>query len=190
MKKLVITYTVFCLFLTSVSTNVSAQEQTFQHQDQVVALGIGLGGNLYSGGYGSGFSRTPAISLTYENCVKDNLFDENSSLGIGGLLGFASAKYSAPGDDWSWKSTNFILGARGGLHYQFIDKFDTYTGLMLGYNVVSTKYTGSVDHGAAGGGFTWAWYLGGRYYLGESMAAFAELGYVIAVLNLGVALKF
>src|SRR3546814_17875655 len=62
------------------------QEQTFQHQDQVVALGIGLGGNLYSGGYGSGFSRTPAISLTYENCVKDNLFDENSSLGIGGLL--------------------------------------------------------------------------------------------------------
>src|SRR3546814_16518541 len=48
MKKLVITYTVFCLFLTSVSTNVSAQEQTFQHQDQVVALGIGLGGNMYS----------------------------------------------------------------------------------------------------------------------------------------------
>src|SRR3546814_9610445 len=72
MKKLVITYTVFCLFLTSVSTNVSAQEQTFQHQDQVVALGIGLGGNLYSGGYGSGFSRTPAISLTDGNYVQDN----------------------------------------------------------------------------------------------------------------------
>lgn len=171
------------------SSAVSAQDLTFQHQDQVAGLAVGFGGTLYSG-YSSGFSRTPAISLTYENCVKDNLFDENSALGIGGMLGFASAKYNAPGDTWSWKSTNFILGARGALHYEFLDKLDTYTGLMLGYNIVSTKYTGDVSTGASGGGFAWAWYLGGRYYLGESIAAFAELGYGVAVLNLGVALKF
>lgn len=189
MKKLVITCAILCVLLTGISTGAAAQEQTFVHQNKVVALGIGLGGTLYSG-YGSGFSRTPAISLTYESCVKDNLFDENSSLGVGGLLGFASAKYTAPGDDWSWKSTNFILGARGALHYQFIDNFDTYTGLMLGYNIVSTKYTGNVSSGASGGGFAWAWYLGGRYYFNDSMAAFAELGYGIAVLNLGVALRF
>ena len=189
MKKPVIICSIFLAMLLGVWMKAAAQERTFLQQDRVIGLSIGLGGTLYSG-YDSGFSRTPAISLSYEHCVKDNLFDENSALGIGGMLGFASAKYSAPGDSWSWKSTNFILGGRGALHYQFIDNLDTYTGLMLGYNIVSTKYTGEVSQDASGGGFAWAWYLGGRYYFSESTAAFAELGYGIAVLNLGVALKF
>lgn len=189
MKKLVIICTLLFALFTGLSQQVDAQDLSFQQPDKVAGLSIGLGGTLYSG-YDSGFSRTPAISLTFEQCVKDNLFDENSSLGIGGVVGFASAKYNAPGDAWSWKSTNFILGGRGALHYEFLENLDTYTGLMLGYNIVSTKYTGDVSQGASGGGFAWAWYLGGRYYFSESLAAFAELGYGIAVLNLGVALKF
>src|SRR5690606_13095724 len=119
MKKPVIICSIFLAMLLGVWMKAAAQERTFLQQDRVIGLSIGLGGTLYSG-YDSGFSRTPAISLSYEHCVKDNLFDENSALGIGGMLGFASAKYSAPGDSWSWKSTNFILGGRGALHYQFI----------------------------------------------------------------------
>lgn len=184
MKKIVV---ILCLLMIGAGT-VSAQELTFVQPDRVVSIGVGLGGNLYSG-YGSDIKRIPAISLSYESCVKDNLFDEKSSLGVGALVGYSSAKYDDAMGDWSWKSSTFIVGARGALHYALVDKLDTYTGLTLGYNIVSTKYTGAVDSGGAGSGVSWAWYLGGRYYFNESTAAFAELGYGIAVLNVGVAFK-
>ena len=105
------------------------------------------------------------------------------------MVGYSSAKYEDAFDDWSWKSSTIIIGARGALHYALVDKLDTYTGLMLGYNIVSTKYTGSTNHGASGSGLSWAWYLGGRYYFNQSTAAFAELGYGVSVLNIGVAFK-
>lgn len=178
---------IFCLLCLGVSTT-SAQESTFVKPDRVFSIGVGLGGNLYSG-YGSQIKRIPAISLNYESCVKDQLFDEKSSLGVGALVGYSSAKYDDAFGDWSWKSSTIIVGARGALHYALVDKLDTYTGLMLGYNIVSTKYTGSTNHGASGSGLSWAWYLGGRYYFNQSTAAFAELGYGISVLNVGVAFK-
>lgn len=34
----------------------------------------------------------PPLSASFEYCVKDNLFDENSSLGIGGYLAYSSSK--------------------------------------------------------------------------------------------------
>ncbi|MFB5944913.1 hypothetical protein [Albibacterium profundi] len=178
---------ILCILCMGVSTS-SAQESTFVKPDRVINIGVGLGGNLYSG-YGSDIKRIPAITLSYESCVKDQLFDEKSSLGVGAILGYSSAKYNDPMDDWSWKSSTFVVGARGALHYALVDKFDTYTGLMLGYNIVSTKYSGAVDAGGAASGLSWAWYLGGRYYFNQSTAAFAELGYGISVLNVGVAFK-
>ncbi len=191
MKKLV----VVCLILCFAALQGSAQKLSFVKKDNIAGLGIGFGGNIYSGYYGSGIKRIPAISLYYERCIKDNLWDEKSSLGIGGLLGYASAKWeeSAYGTKYGWKSSNIIIGARGVLHYAFLDKLDTYTGLMLGYNVVSFKWTGTnaswLGSGAASE-FTWAWFIGARYYFTDSFAAFAELGYGVAILNLGVSLKF
>lgn len=181
MKKLLTT----CLLLCFAVFHVTAQ-QSFTQGDNLAGIGIGFGGNLYSGYYGSGIKRIPAISLSYEHCIKDNLFDENSSLGLGGLLGYASAS-----TDY-WKTSNIIIGARGTLHYAFIDKLDTYTGLMLGYNIVNFKWKDNewVLGNASSSGFTWSWYLGARYYFSDSVGAFAELGYGIAVLNLGVSLKF
>lgn len=181
MKKLVTT----CLILLCAAWQVSAQ-QSFMEGDSYAGLGIGFGGNLYSGYYGSGISRIPAISLSYERCIKEDLWDENSSLGIGGLLGYASAS-----TDY-WRSSNIIIGARGILHYSFIENLDTYTGLMLGYDIVSFKWK-ETEWGfgnASSSGFTWSWMVGARYQFNESVGAFAELGYGIAVLNLGASLKF
>ncbi len=191
MKKLV----VICLGLCFAVFQASAQQTSFVQKDNVVGLGIGFGGTLYSGYYGSGIKRIPAISAYYERCIKDNLWDEKSSIGIGGLLGYASAKWDYKGGDGSygWKSSNIIIGARGALHYAFLDKLDTYTGLMLGYNIVSFKWTGNYSSwlgSSAGSEFTWAWFVGARYYFTDSFAAFAELGYGVAILNLGVSLKF
>ncbi|MFW6289676.1 MAG: hypothetical protein ACOC0R_01810, partial [Mariniphaga sp.] len=88
--------------------------------------------------------------------------------------------------------SNFLLGARGALHYQFIEQLDTYAGLMLGYRVVSwnTSASGVNFATAAASGFLSAFYIGGRYYFNENIAAMLELGYGIAYLNLGVAIKF
>ncbi|MDR2937852.1 MAG: hypothetical protein LBU92_02800 [Prevotellaceae bacterium] len=176
----------------------TAQEQTFTKGTNIGGIGIGFGGNLYSGLSGSGVSKIPAITAFYERGVKDQLFDEKSSLGIGGVLGYKHAKYEENLGwlgNFGWKSTSIIIGARGTLHYALIDKFDTYTSLTLGYNIVSWKWlddsTGGLSStAAAASGFTWTWNIGARYFVTEQIAAFAELGYGFSVLNLGAVYKF
>ena len=181
---------IFFLFIAVffLGLDLFAQNTTFVKGDKVLNLGIGFGSTLYTGSYYT--NRIPPLSASFEVGVKDELFDENSSLGIGGYFGYTGAKWDYSGYGWSYSS--MIIGARGSLHYQFIDKLDTYTGLMLGFNAVSSK-----SHGSAGthtdpvsGGLVYSWYLGGRYYFSDNLAGLLELGYGIAYLNLGVALKF
>jgi hypothetical protein len=170
--------------------SVAASAQSFVKGDNVAGVSIGFGG-YYSGALysGSGVSRIPAISLYYENCVKDNLFDAKSSLGIGGYLGYTSIKVADV-----LKTSNTVIGVRGALHYGLGDKFDAYTGLMLGYDIVSWKwldtYGGLLGGNASSSGLAFSWFLGGRYYFTDTFAAFAELGWGVAVFNIGVALKF
>jgi hypothetical protein len=148
----------------------NAQSPTFVKGDNVAGLGIGFGGYLYTG---SGYtSKMPAISVYYENCIIDNLWDEKSSLGVGGMLGYTSAKWEH--NDYGWKYTNIIFGARGTLHYAFVDKLDTYTGIMLGYNIVSDKEIGNHPRESLGSPDkstpTWNWFLGARYYFTDNFA--------------------
>ena len=121
-----------------------------------------------------------------------NLWNEKSALGVGGIVGYASAKWEESG--WGWKTTNIIIGARCALHYSFAPKLDTYAGLMLGYNVVSWKWTGSNSwlQGSASSAsdITWSGFVGARYYFTNSFGAFAEVGYGFSVLSLGLSLKF
>ena len=188
----------FCISMLCIScwfaVQLSAQTPTFTKGDNVAGVAIGIGGSLYSGfSYGSGLTRMPAISVFYENCVKDKLWDEKSSLGVGGVLGFAHAKYSYHASDWGWKCNNIIIGARATLHYALVNKLDTYTSLMLGFNAVSWKWTGDYygySGSSASSGLTMLWNVGARYYFTDKIAAFAELGYGFAILNLGVAMKF
>jgi hypothetical protein len=177
------------VFLLFSAISLSAQNTTFNKGDKVLNLGIGLGSTYYTGGAYT--NRIPPVSASLEVGVKDELFDENSSLGVGGYLGYTGAKWEYMGYGWNYSS--IIAGARAALHYQFIDMLDTYTGLMLGYNVVSSKSFGDfggVTTSAAGSGIAYSWFLGGRYYFSDNFAGMLELGYGIAYLNLGIALKF
>lgn len=187
MKKIAIT-----LFAAFMALSLSAQDNLLTKGEKVLNLGIGLGSTLYSG---SGYKSTiPPISASFEVGVKDDVLDVGS-IGVGGYLGYASSKweYSYYGGTWGYKYTNFILGARGSFHYPLVEKLDTYTGLMIGFNVVSAKETGTIDplynYNASTSGLIWSWYAGGRYYFTDKFAAMAEIGYGIAWLNLGVALK-
>lgn len=179
MKKLILLIVVASFSL----THLVAQDATFLKGDKVLNLGIGFGSSYYSSFY---TSHMPAISASLEFGVKDGVIDKGS-IGVGGYIGYSSAKYSN-----YWKTSNFLIGARGSFHYPLVNKLDTYTGLQLGYNVFSTKYydTYAGLFNASSSGISFAWFAGARYYFTDKFAVMAEIGYGVAYLNLGIALKF
>lgn len=166
---------------------LTAQESTFNLGDNVVNLGIGLGGSSYIGTY---YKTTfPPLSISFERGIKDQIL-EKGVIGVGGLLAYSAHKWESGG--WGWKYTNLIIGARGSFHYPLVDKLDTYAGLVIGYNIVSIKefgYTTGIEPGS-NAGLIASGFIGARYYFSEKLAAMAELGYGISVLNIGIAFKF
>lgn len=179
---------VILLFCVGFSGSLIAQN-TFSKGDQNLNIGVGIGDVLGGSGYST---KIPPVSVSYEYGIKDELFDEKSSLGIGAYLGYAANKYAYTGN-YGWDYTYFILGARGALHYQLVDKLDTYAGLMLGYNSTGSSAYGDWGNNkfpASNSALLWSIYIGGRYYFTESIGGFAELGYGIAYLQLGVSFKF
>jgi hypothetical protein len=163
---------------------LTAQEPTFSKGDKVLNLGIGLGSIYYSGfGYRS---QVPPVSVSFEAGIVDNIADKGV-IGVGGYLGFLSYNYSN-----DYRTSDLLIGVRGNFHYPLIEKLDTYTGLMLGYDIVSYTNLSGYNGLYAGSAsrLVGAWFLGGRYYFSNSFAVMAEFGYGVTYLNLGVALKF
>jgi len=184
MKKIFLLFVVVSLTL----TQLMAQDPVFVKGDKVLNIGIGLGSTLYSGSYYK--SAIPPISASLEFGVVDNIL-EKGVIGVGPYFGYSSYKYDYLSS--AWKYTNMILGVKGNFHYPLVEKLDTYAGLLLGYNIVTSKWTGSGvedDYSASSSGLAWSGFIGGRYYFKDTFAVMAELGYGIAYLNIGIALKF
>jgi hypothetical protein len=168
------------------SVGIFAQN-VFSQGDKVVNLGIGIG-NYYGADY---TTKILPISASFEYGVKDQLFDENSALGIGAYIAYTSNKreFILYEENYS----HFILGARGILHYQWVEKLDTYAGLMLGYDVSSSSLHGDIGGNKlsnSSGGFAFSIFGGARYYLADNISVFGEIGYGIAPIQLGVSFKF
>jgi hypothetical protein len=185
---------------------VSAQNT--EMGDKIINLGLGLGNNYTAGGAGFSNSFLP-VSASMEMIIKDDLFsDGKGAIGVGGFAQFMNYKYLASdnsnigGDiintlilksamasssNSDWKYNKFIIGPRGFLHYNFLDKLDTYTGLMLGLDFVSWG-NGNMDYNHTA--FAWEWFIGGRYYFNDNLAGMLELGYGATFANIGVAYKF
>lgn len=170
--------------LAIISTAASAQE-TFSKGDNLITGQIGIGSGL-------------AVSATYENCVKSGLFaTEKGAIGVGGYVGYShySDSYSGYGVHSDWNYNNIILGVRGNLHYEFIDRLDSYAGLMLGYEIVNSNHDVDTEYGDFSGdvdasGFAFSIHIGTRYYFTDRFAAGIEVGYGVAYANVGVAYKF
>lgn len=162
-----------------------AQDNMFSKGDKVINASIGLGSSLYKG-IGGGI---PPVGASFEMGIKDNLFNEKSTLGIGGYVGYTSAEQDLFGTVFSYSS--IIVGGRGIVHYDIVKNIDTYAGVLLGYNIASVKTTGAgvPGMGAAAGGLVYAGFAGARYYFTPKFAAMAEVGFGIALLNVGISLK-
>ncbi len=183
MKKLILLFVAIVFSL----TQMLAQESTFAKGDKVLNLGIGFGGR-YSG---SGMTTSvPPLGASFEVGVKDGVL-EKGSIGVGGMLAYSAHKWEYAG--WGYKYSSIVIGARGSFHYPLVDKLDTYTGLLIGYDISTATEYGTAtgyDYNSSYGGFTYAWFVGARYYFSDAFAAFAELGVGVTIFNVGVALKF
>jgi hypothetical protein len=186
-RKLFITITL-CFALVSVTsaqdTSVAQTQDIFAKGDIVVNAGIGFINMLNTG---NGWKTTVSpVMLSGEYGIIDKLINGRASIGGGLNLGYSAQKfeYTVAGTNTSYKYSNLSLGTRGSFHYQFIDKLDTYVGLMLGYNIVSGNKNYSTSD------FLWCSYVGARYYFTKNFAVMSEIGDNIALITIGVAWKF
>lgn len=181
-----------CVLFAALFCVVTANAQFFEKGTNVVSVGIGLGSSLGNFTYGS---QSPAFSAQYERGIWP--IEDIGVISLGGYVGRKTYKYSSSDMygkyEWKWNYT--IVGVRSAFHYNKIDneKLDVYGGVMLSYNHVNFKsnyssgYTYNGNYNSTVGLMP---YLGGRYLFTNNLGAFAEVGYGIAYLNLGLALKF
>lgn len=184
MKKIIV------LFICAVSLTLSAQAQTqarpqtpFGKHDMTISAGIGLGNSIKLGS----IAIIPPIFGSFEYCIMDNLFDRYSSIGVGGVLGFARSKDVYR--HYILKTNGVVIGAKGVFHYNPVKNLDTYAALTLGGCIASTRETDvtpGVNPYYPYGGFFTDFNVGARYYFTPVFAAFAEFGFGMGYFNMGV----
>ncbi|MFI5219542.1 MAG: hypothetical protein ACHQNT_08635 [Bacteroidia bacterium] len=168
--------------------------QSFDKGDDVIGFGLGFGGHY--GAYKNYTSQSPALCFMYEKGMR---WDAGPGIiGLGAFLGYKSLAYKSSDPyyvyDYEW--TYLIIGMRGSYHYEFTPNLDTYAGLLLSYNsesLTDQSYSNGYPYAYSGdsdSGIGLSLYLGARYYFSDQWAAFAELGYGIATLQLGAVYKF
>ncbi len=189
MKLISIKSAVSCIMLLFSFTQINAQMYVKGQQD--LHLGVGLGATLYGSGY---HSVLPPINVSYEKGVTDEI-------GVGAYLGYATSRYDYNGSgslDYGWRYTYVIVGARGAYHYDLFKnpKLDTYGGAMVGFTFSRARFFSNdplIDesnyNSPASGGLTWSGFIGARYQFKPKLGAYAELGYGVAWLNIGLRFK-
>ncbi len=173
------------------AVNLVAQDNLLEKGEKVLNLGVGFGGGYYSA-YSTNFSRIPLISAALDYGVKDGILDKGS-IGVGGYVGFMSAKWDS-GLGYGFKETDIIVGARGTFHYPFLDKLDTYAGILLAYHIVNWTDTGTWPGGNAtnvgSSEVYFSGFVGARYYFNDKFAAMIEGGSGgLSVATIGISVK-
>lgn len=167
--------------------------QGFEVGTNEVSLGLGLGSSL--GSFTSSGS-LPSINLQYERGMWEA--GQNGVISLGGFLGYKHYNIDYAFYGYSSKSSlNYtIIGVRSAYHYTGLsDKnWDFYGGAMVSYSIANVKYKDNSgnfsDNSAFGSTASLSLYAGARYLFNEKFGAFAELGYGVSFLNLGVSMKF
>lgn len=178
MKKIFSTLGIAAAMLAFFSSNANAQYGGKGQMD--LNVGVGLGTTL---GLGGGLP----ISAALDYGINDNI-------SVGGYVGFVSQKEETASilGTFTTSYTNIIVGARGAYHLELVDGFDTYGGLLLAYNISSVELepANPLFTPPSYSGLAYSAFVGGRYHFTDNLGAFAELGYGISYLQLGLTMKF
>ena len=186
MKKITL---LFALVVTSCYMTFGQQ---FEKSTGALNVGVGLGSALYSGTH---YKMTiPPIALAYDHGVSEKL--GIGYISAGGYVAISGSKYvyDYAGEEYGWKYTYITLGPRAAYHFDVVDALDLYAGVLVGVNIVSSKTIGGdspvTDHSAQKTAIAHAEFVGLRWYFTPVVGLFAELGYGVSYLTLGVAFKF
>jgi len=156
-------------------------------------LGFSLGFGVDYDYYGSAVS-LPVFALHYDQGIVDNVGP--GTIGVGGMIGIKTAYYKYDGYKATW--TNYIVGVRGTYHLTLLkdknNKFDPYGGVMLGiridnyhdsyYNNGNNPYHYNSAYPVAG------LFVGAKYNFSPHFGAFAEVGYDVSLLRIGICANF
>jgi hypothetical protein len=171
--------------------------QAFEKGNHGINFGIGFGNTAYFGSYYTGF--IPSVSASYElGIVEVPMGSELTGVvSVGGYAGWSASRYEYDlwgNSDWYYTGSSIVIAARGNYHFIFNDKLDTYAGVWFGLGIENWTWHGSStlpstatlenSVGPKGGA-----YVGARYFFSPAFAAYAELGYLISVFNIGVTYK-
>ena len=144
-------------------------------------LNVGVGLAAY---YGGGLP----LGASFEVDAKNNI-------SIGGSVDYLRYGYNSGG--YKWNYTFVYAGARASYHLGELlnvgnDKFDPYAGATLGFRYAGYRDSyGYNDYVSPyNSGIYLGIHLGGRYMFSEKVGGFAEVGYGVSALRLGVTAKF
>jgi hypothetical protein len=167
----------------SIFSAVRVHAQAFEAGTNVVSAGIGLGSSL-ANGYTYG-TQSPGFSASYDRGIWEA---GPGVISLGAYIGFKSFSY--PMEDAKWNYT--IIGARGAWHFTGlnVDKLDLYGGLMLSYDNLSFSANDGYAPGSYSSNVELTPFVGARYYFANNLGAYAELGYGVAILSIGLSYKF
>ncbi|RZK49008.1 MAG: hypothetical protein EOO99_07665 [Pedobacter sp.] len=165
MKKFILLAIIFCCGIFQVMA------QAYSQGDKLLNVGVGVGG-----GFG-----TP-IGLSYEHGFSDKI-------SAGAYVAYANKKVATGFGDY--KYTYVLTAARASYHFDFdVENLDPYIGVILGYNIASAKWTGTgPGNAASAGGVIYGGHVGARYFFSEKIGIFAEAGYGVGSLNVGLSFK-
>lgn len=178
MKKFIFT------LLAVLTLGISAQGQsTFNKGTAILNFGLGIGGDLFNDSYRV---LCPPLSVSLDYSVVGNLFDGNGSIGLGGYA--ASSLYKTRHHEYTNATySHTLIGPRASLHYQFVDRLDTYISLLLGLSIEHINSSGNSHSDAT---FGMGLHVGTRYYLSNDWAIMGEVGYGLTYLMIGATYRF
>ncbi len=151
----------------------------------VLGFGIGMANRYYF----SGFS--PGVKINYEA----GLWKAGPGVvTLGATFGYTYQGYRNRwlGSTYNYSWSNFIVAARSAWHHNWgVDKLDTYAGASAGvrFNIANNggdplnPYSNSV-HPHFGG------FVGAAYYFKPAVGVFAEVGYDINFVTIGLNFNF
>ncbi|TAH44264.1 MAG: hypothetical protein EYC69_00225 [Bacteroidetes bacterium] len=190
----------FILLLLSGST--FAAEPAFDKGSNVIGLALGFGvdyGNYY--GVYSNKAVSPTLVFTYDH----GFFPEvgPGTIGIGGVIAYKSSSfksYNYNNDYVKYRNSSLIIGLRGTYHLTILkdknNKFDPYAGVTLGMRINDDNYRDDYYRNY-GSYYTYnrvspiaGVFVGAHYNFVPAFGAFAELGYDISFLRVGINFNF
>lgn len=180
---------VILVLLSVICTRAFSQDCPLSKGQIRVNGGLGLISFIKIAG---GTTTFPPLTVSAEYAVSEDMT-------IGAIAGYTSTEqtysYSSIGSRVNYTASHTIIGARANYYFDVDPKFEVYSGVMLGYNTVKAKLVSNSSYGFdeynfgdGAGGILYGFQAGGRYRFSSFASAFAELGYGISVLNLGLTL--